>query len=201
LRFAFGSDNVLLRIGKDWLARVWVALGRSFFRGKSFQGVWEDRIATLFQLDIDFSGASILDVGCNMGVVGLEICRHKPLKYHGIEKMVVHSFVAECVFRGVDIENRIDRIDIGSKKQRDHTLDDQYDIVLYLAVHHHLKRQVGEEAAKDVMVDLFNRCKSRFVYHGTFPQEAIDIGQSLGWKLVKSIPQGKLNPVCYFVRA
>lgn len=182
------------------LKDAWVAIGKVIFRDRSFQGTWSDRVANLFDLDVVFEGSSVLDVGCNMGIVGLEVCKHLPKKYHGIERMAAHHFIAQSVFQGAEIPNRVDRININSKKERDNILDSTYDVVLYLAVHQHLKKQAGQEVATATLEDLLARCSKYFVFRGPDIEEVVDFAKAQGFVVGKQFPRGKLNPICALVR-
>ena len=68
-----------------------------------------------------------------------------------------------------------------------------------LAVHHHPIRQIRKDDAREVMVDLFDRCKSQFDFHGSYLEEAMEIGNSLGFTPIKWFPQPELNRVCHLV--
>ena len=182
------------------LTSIWMAVGDRLFWGTSFQGTWADRTRNLFELDVQYGGASILDVGCNMGVVGLEICKCEPARYHGIEKMAAHNFVAKAVLQGTGVDCRVDRIDIANEKERQRTLDTRYDIVLYLAVHQHVRRQVGEDRAAAVLDDLLARTEKYFVFRGPDYKEAIRAAENAGFSLCKMFPRDRLHPICSFVR-
>ena len=75
---------------------------------------------------LPFQNATVLDVGCNIGIVGYEICKSEPSFYHGIERSLVHQFVAKMIFKGIDSKSKIDRFDIGKLKKREKYLNETY---------------------------------------------------------------------------
>ena len=168
------------------------------YRKKSFQGTWAIRMQGLSDLPVEFAGATVLDVGCNMGIIGYEICKRKPAFFHGVEAMLIHSFVAKMVFQGVEAENRIDRFDITKENMRRKKLLETYDIILYLAVHQHLRKQVGAVEACKVAIDLFSRCRGSLVFRGPHLDEISEIGESCGLLLKKTIDCGLTNKLALF---
>ncbi|PCI41079.1 MAG: hypothetical protein COB46_05105, partial [Rhodospirillaceae bacterium] len=89
-----------------------------------FKGTWTDRLHHLLHAGVDFKDKTILDVGCNMGIVGYEICKRKPAYYHGIERLPELAGVAGAIFLGVETPNTIQ---IGDVTDLD-LLDDHYDV-------------------------------------------------------------------------
>ena len=168
--------------------------------GKSFQGYWDDRLAGLVDLKLPLQGAAVLDVGCNMGIIGYELCKSEPGFYHGVERMRVHAFVARMLFKGVRSEHRIDRINIAKENVRKKVLHDAYDIVLYLAVHQHLKKQLGEEAANDVFLDLLNRCSGCLVFRGPDYDSVTALAEKKGFARGEVFSSSRINPICIFRR-
>lgn len=166
--------------------------------GKSFQGHWDDRVAGLVELELPVEGASILDIGCNMGILGYELCKLSPSFYHGVERMRVHAFVARMIFQGVRVEHKIDRINVGRKKVREKVLRDSYDIVLYLAVHQHIKKQIGEAAANEIFVDLLKRSRRCLVFRGPDYADVTALAEESGFARGDVVSSSRINPVCIF---
>jgi len=171
------------------------------YRKKSFQGAWATRLEGLFDLTLEYADASILDVGCNMGIIGYEICKRKPVFFHGVEAMLLHSLVAKMVFQGVEVENRIERLDITAEKKRRKTLLSGYDIIVYLAVHQHIRRQVGAAGAREVAADLFSRCRRSLVFRGPHLEEMSALALSNGFELKEIIDNSNVNPLALFQRS
>lgn len=131
--------------------------------GAQFKGRWVDRIEHLFTCGVDFSGKEILDVGCNMGIVGYEICKHGPAHYHGIEVLKEHVKVAQSIFLAVGTPHWFDNVDLS--KRRD-VLNTSYDVTLYLAVHQHIARTKGYPTAEVVALDVMARTKEFLIFRG-----------------------------------
>lgn len=123
---------------------------------KRFTGTWDDRLDSLFSVGVDYAGKSILDLGCNMGVVAYEIAKQGPSFIHGVEKHPPHVYVAQTIFSGVGTPSRFDCTRIGSS-QFYRLLRPSYDIVLMLAVYHHFRRKLGPENVKALLRSLTER--------------------------------------------
>lgn len=171
-----------------------------FYFGKSFTGNWADRLDGLFDAGVDLKGASVLDVGCNMGIVGYEVCKNGPVRYCGVEAMRVHAFVAEMIFKGVSIPTRVVRGNIAKLSVRRKIFEEMYDVVLYLAVHQHIRKQVGEGAAADVLTDLFRHCAKTLVFRGPDLEEVTEIGQRSGFYLAGVGQRNRVNRISLFHR-
>ena len=48
-----------------------------------FVGDWNFRIGDLFKCGVEFRGRTVLDAGCNMGLLAYEIAKHEPKFIHG----------------------------------------------------------------------------------------------------------------------
>ncbi|TKB75006.1 MAG: hypothetical protein E5W81_16190, partial [Mesorhizobium sp.] len=70
---------------------------------KRFKGTWDDRLDGLFSAEVDYAGKSILDVGCNMGVVAYEISKLGPTSIHGIDILKPHIETARMIFLGCPV--------------------------------------------------------------------------------------------------
>lgn len=123
---------------------------------KKFAGTWDDRLDGLFSCGVDYSGKTILDVGCSMGIVAYEIAKHKPAYIHGIDILKPHIGVARSIFLGSSVESRFDAMSLGSRKLPS-VLRDHYDIVLLLAVYQHVRRGIGQYKADRIFADIINR--------------------------------------------
>ncbi len=126
---------------------------------KKFAGTWDDRLDGLFSCGVDYAGKTILDVGCSMGIVAYEIAKHRPTYIHGIDILKPHIGVARSIFMGSTVESRFDAMSLGSRKLPS-VLQDRYDVVLLLAVYHHVRRGLGQEKADRIFIDIINRAQT-----------------------------------------
>lgn len=157
------------RAGKCWRAQIKFRPGPRHERiivlfSKSHKkysaGTWDDRLDGLFSCGVDYSGKTILDVGCNMGIVAYEIAKHRPAYVHGIDILKPHTRVARSIFLGSSVESRFDAMSLGSRKLQS-VLNDSYDIVLLLlAVYQHVRRGLGQEKADRIFIDIINRAQT-----------------------------------------
>lgn len=169
--YASGPDcrsyqHEMLSLAVEWTAIVVLSRTHSLASGekhlfwssnrKRFKGTWEDRLDGLFSANVEYTGKSILDVGCNMGVVAYEISKLKPNSIHGIDILKSHIETAKMIFLGSDVPSRFDCINLGNRRQG-RMLQPKYDIVLLLAVYHHMQRSLGAETARRVLADIVRR--------------------------------------------
>ncbi len=170
------------------------------YLGKSFQGHWEDRIDGLFDMGVEFQAASVLDIGCNMGIVGYEVCKHGPVAYCGVEGSRVHAFVAEMIFKGVSTPSRIVWGNITKPSVRKKLFEQRYDVVLYLAVHQHIRKQVGQAVAADVLSDLFEHCTKTLVFRGPDLEEVSEMAKRHGFVLGETGEKSRVHRLSLFHR-
>ena len=136
--------------------------GRPTYRA-GFRGTWPLRIGDLFNCGIDYRNRTILDVGCNMGILAYEIAKTQPKSIHGVDLDKDFIHVAKMVFCGVPVESRFERLDLTRPRDVARTLETTYDIVVFLAVYQHLYKANGHEVALAVTEDLISRCGEAFV--------------------------------------
>jgi tRNA (mo5U34)-methyltransferase len=105
-------------------------------------------------LPADLSGMTVLDIGCNAGFYSIELKRRGASRVVGIDSdedyLAQARFAAEV--SGVDLElRRLSAYDVG-------TLDERFDIVLFLGVFYHLRHPllaldlIHEHVARDLLV-------------------------------------------------
>lgn len=159
---------------------------------KRFKGTWGDRLDGLFSVGVTYTGKSVLDVGCNMGIVAYEISKLDPSSIHGIDMLKPHIDTARMIFLGSKITSRFDCLNLGSLKLS-RMLDPRYDIVMLLAVYHHMQDNLGPDRARRVVADIAARAQT--IVARVPPQkdrEMIDLLSSLGFSVSGShlSPQG-----------
>jgi 2-polyprenyl-3-methyl-5-hydroxy-6-metoxy-1,4-benzoquinol methylase len=139
-------------------------------RGAVFKGTWPDRLVGLFDCGIDYAGRSVLDLGCNIGIVAYEVSKRGPRLIHGIDVDRESIVTAQRIFRAAPVHSRFEQIDAGDVHRLRSALEPSYDIVLFLSVYLHLP----EYARKSVLETLAARCASTFVA-GARPEHMSEI--------------------------
>jgi 2-polyprenyl-3-methyl-5-hydroxy-6-metoxy-1,4-benzoquinol methylase len=167
---------------------------------RKFAGTWATRLENLFEAGVGFGAKSVLDAGCNMGIVGYEICKQGPAFYQGVDILAGHVDVARAVFLGVPVESRFDAGDLTDMGVRQALLRPAYDVVLYLAVHHHIRRVAGDAAARAVASDLFARSSGHLIFRGPDLDDIRAIAAENGFEVAAAFPRGRHNPLCAFRR-
>lgn len=165
-----------------------------------FSEDWWARVENLFDANVSFKDKSVLDVGCNMGIVGYELCKQSPKTYHGVDILDSHINVANSIFRAVPVESNIESFDLTDDTVRASKLRPEYDVVLYLAVHQHLKRATNEMHTRRIALDLFARCKENLVFRGPDLEEIKLIAKESGFRINTEFERGRLNALCSFTR-
>lgn len=144
---------------------------------KRFTGTWDDRLNGLLECGVDFSGKTVLDVGCNMGIIAYEISKLGPSFIHGIDRSKDHIHIARSIFCGSKVSSRFDVADLGDDTFSNLLLP-SYDVVLMLAVYHHLPAHV-----RPVLLGLLKRCVTAFIFRdpGYLEDEIIRFGAGEGF--------------------
>jgi ribosomal protein L11 methylase PrmA len=188
------SDSI-----RRWLPKG----GRREYRRKFGGGDWQTRNRGLFELNVDYRGKSILDAGCNLGIVGYEISKQGPSFYHGLDIYPPALSVARAIFSGVPVEHRFDRVDLGNEKQIAAVLKPAYDIVIFLAVFGHIANKYGETAAASTLRALAARCRQSFVATGTgrWEKAVVEALQDSGFRVVDKRIQSERTNFYHFKRA
>jgi hypothetical protein len=136
--------------------------GDSAYR-PGFRGTWRERIGDLFDCGVDFRNRTILDVGCNMGIIAYEIAKREPQSIHGVDIDKNYTRVARMIFHGIPLESRFDRLDLTRSRDVARVLKPSYDIVVFLAVYRHLRKAKGQTVALGATEQLFSRCGETFI--------------------------------------
>ena len=141
--------------------------GRQYYKPwksyKSFMGNWEHRLAGVFDCNVDFSGKTILDAGCNVGIIDYEIAKRSPAFIHGIDSYWGGINAARHIFHGVDVESRFDVADITNDRKLRRLLRPSYDIVIMMAVWQHIRTARGQAVADRVVATLAEHCTGVFI--------------------------------------
>lgn len=163
-----------------------------------FKGTWKDRMSGLE--DIRVRGKTVLDVGCNMGIIGYELCKREPAHYHGIEVSEAHADVARSIFLAVSTPHDIHTGNILDTSVRSAVLRPAYDVVLLLAVVHHLEKHGSQRAVVEALRDIVSLCQGVLVHRG--PQSVImDAALAhANFDLAETIDHPHLHPLSVYLR-
>lgn len=164
-----------------------------------FKGAWSDRIDNLFG-HYHIENRRILDIGCNMGVVGYEICKHAPALYHGIDLLASHLQVARFIFKAVPVPSAFYEADLLEEPWPTHTKE--YDIVYLLAVFHHLEKWSSTEKACAILRPIIEGCTETIVFRGPYSPELSEVLDSAGFKAKDHFPHPEevLFPLTIYAR-
>ncbi len=130
---------------------------------KRFIGNWDFRLAGIFDCGVDFSGKTILDAGCNVGIIDYEIAKRSPAFIQGIDDYPAGISAARHIFQGVDVESRFDVADLTNDRKLRGLLRPSYDVVMFMSVWQHIRGQRGEAVADRVLATLTERCAGTFI--------------------------------------
>lgn len=162
---------------------------------KRFIRDWEYRLAGVFECGVDFSGKTVLDAGCNVGIIAYEIAKKAPSFIHGMDNYRAGIYAARNIFLGVDIPSRFDVADLTNDRKLRKILQPAYDVVLFMSVWQHLRREYGEAAANRTTATLAERCVGAFVAQTkkTQASEFSALMKSLGFRIAYDCdPDGRL---------
>ena len=116
---------------------------------------WRQRIEDLDACGIDYAGKTVLDAGCNVGILAYEISKRGPAFIHALDGSCQMLDAAKLIFRSVDTPHRLDLVDLAN----DRRLREE----LLLAVYQHVERARGDALARRMLATLAERCTETFV--------------------------------------
>ena len=123
---------------------MWVSTRLS----RGYAGTLSAAQESAFAPGLSFAGKSVLDVGCNCGIVAYEISKQAPKLIHGVDIEPRCIFTARMIFQGVPVESRFDCVDLGNERKLTAAIRDDYEVVLFLRVYKQLRRRHGEAKAR-----------------------------------------------------
>ncbi len=136
-------------------------------------GYHDIRLDGLTDIVLRARGASVLDLGCNRGLVGFEMANNGAVKVHGCDIDPGCIDVARGVFIDLRaVESRFEVVDLTKEIPFP---DQRYDITLMIATYHKLKRVMAQEDLSKLVKNLGKRTDKFFVWRGPgADQEAND---------------------------
>lgn len=175
---------------------------------KNFSGNIFDRLIGLDFILKECSGCSVLDIGSNDGLVSYEFARKRARLVHGFERDGDRVNFSTRLFRDVPVENLFVEANLaisGDEFVNTHqsTLLPEYDIVLFLGVYHHLRKQAEAKHVLSLVEVLLGRAGEWFVDRGRLIHEYESVIRAKGFERVHSLPpiKGKVGPLNIFRRS
>lgn len=130
---------------------------------QAVQRNWDYRLAGVFECEVDYSGKTILDAGCNVGIIDYEIAKRLPAFIHGIDEYRGGILAARHIFQGVDVPSRFDVADLTNDRELRRLLRPSYDIVMMMSVWQHIHKVSGPAVSDRVIATLTEHCAGTFV--------------------------------------
>ena len=124
---------------------------------------WRRRLEDLLACEVDYRGKTVLDAGCNVGILAYEIAKLGPSFIHAIDGSQPELDAARVILRSVEIPTRVDLVDLADYARLRAILEPGYDIVQLLAVYQHVRRVRGDPAAGRMLTTLAERCRNTFI--------------------------------------
>jgi len=131
----------------------------------NFQG---DQFKRFEELDVLFdscSNSSVLDIGMSDGLISYEFARHGATTIHGIEIDDERVRFAKRLFSNIPVVSSFKALNLAfesDKLQNSAIFLPYYDIVLFLGVYHHLKKQMKRKDLDDLLEGLLGLSEKHF---------------------------------------
>jgi SAM-dependent methyltransferase len=132
-------------------------------------GYHDIRLDGMLDILLRCRGASVLDVGCNRGLVGFELANNGATVVHGCDIYEEGIATARGLFIDLrSVESKFEVVDLTGPGALGMAFgDSRYDIVVMLATMHKLKRVMTAEAMSLLLRDLGGRTKKYFCWRAT----------------------------------
>jgi 2-polyprenyl-3-methyl-5-hydroxy-6-metoxy-1,4-benzoquinol methylase len=124
---------------------------------------WRQRLEDLLACEVDYAGKTVLDAGCNVGILAYEIAKLGPSFVHAVDGSRPVLNAARLIFRSVETPHRLDLVNLADDQRLQAVLEPGYDIVQLLAVYQHVERARGDMVARRMLATLAERCKETFI--------------------------------------
>lgn len=118
--------------------------------------------------------ASVLDIGCNRGLVSFEFANNGAARVHGCDYYEEGVRTANEIFADLmSVESKFKVVDLtgGPKAVTAAFGNAKYDIVLFLAIYHKLKRQMKKDDLQALIQHLGVRATRYFAWRGATPED------------------------------
>jgi hypothetical protein len=140
-------------------------------------GLHDLRLDGLTDLTLRCRGASVLDLGCNRGVVCLELAYNGARLLHGCDNYLKGIETAREVFADIRmVQSRFEHCDLTHGSASLNVFGDQrYDITLLLATYHKIKRKMPADRLSGLIKEIGRRTVRYFAWRGTADQHEENI--------------------------
>lgn len=132
-------------------------------------GMHDFRLDGLTDLTLRARGASVLDLGCNRGMVSMEMANNGAALVHGCDNYQQGIETAREVF--ADVRSVVSQFEVCDLSHGPASLepfgDRRYDMVLMLATYHKLKRHMPDYRLSAMMKHLGERTLRYLAWRGT----------------------------------
>lgn len=135
-------------------------------------GYHDIRMDGITDLVVRARGASVMDIGCNRGLVGFEMANNGATIVHGCDNYELGIRTANELFadlRSVQVQFEVVDLSKGVAALKPFG-DRHYDIIVMLATYHKLKRIMAAELLAELMRHLGQRTDRYFAWRGTSTQ-------------------------------
>ena len=124
---------------------------------------WRQRLEDLLTCEVEYRCKTVLDAGCNVGILAYELSKLGPSFIHAIDGSQPELEAARVILRSVEIPTRVDLVDLADDARLRTILDPGYDIVQLLVVYQHVQRGRGDAAARRMLATLAEHCQETFI--------------------------------------
>lgn len=131
-------------------------------------GFHDIRLDGMLDIVLRAQNASVLDLGCNRGLVAFELANNGARLVHGCDSYEEGIFTARHLFVDLrSVENRFEVVDLTKPNALAVFGDARYDIVVMLATYHKIKRVMTPAALSELMKDVGRRTVKYFCWRAT----------------------------------
>lgn len=132
-------------------------------------GMHDYRLDGLTDLTLRARNASVLDLGCNRGMVSMEMANNGATLIHGCDNYAKGIETAREIFADVrSVQSQFEVVDLTVGPEALEPFGNlRYDMVLMLATYHKLKRAMPDYRLTNLVKHLGERTMQYFAWRGT----------------------------------
>jgi SAM-dependent methyltransferase len=137
-------------------------------------GFHDIRLDGISDLVVRARGATVLDIGCNRGLVGFELANNGAVRVHGCDSYVKGIETARELFADLrSVQSQFEVVDLTKGPESLEPFGKRpYDITLLLATYHKIKRVMPAPILSDLIRHIGSRTTKYFAWRGTSHQYA-----------------------------